>query len=355
MKKVAVIGIVGVPANYGGFETLIDNIIGENCSADVEYTIFCSKTHYYYQSLRYKGAKLRYIDLNANGSQSILYDGFALSKSWRGFDAVLVLGVSGAIFMPMFKLFSKAKLITNIDGLEWKRGKWGGFAKLFLRLSEEFALRYSDVVIGDNEAIVKYISRRYKNKCALIAYGGDNAVRRVSEKYKHKILSLHQLDNCDYAFTVCRIEPENNCDMILSAFSKSTMNYAIVGNWYTSKFGLELKEKYSKYENIHMIDALYDLDQLYVLRSNSRYYIHGHSAGGTNPSLVEAMCCGCNILAYHVNYNIYTTENKAHYFGDEAQLLELISANVSNNVDMMQIANDKYIWKLVAKSYESLY
>lgn len=346
---------MGVPASYGGFETLANNIIEDSSSKGVEYTVFCSSTHYHEKLFTYKGATLKYINLNANGVQSILYDGLSLMKSLRGYDAVVVLGVSGGVFFPFFKLLSQTKLIVNIDGLEWKRGKWKGLAKLFLRLSEEFVLRFSDVVIADNQAIVNYISRRYQKKTVLIAYGGDHVVRELSKRSVGKILHKYRLIAKQYAISICRIEPENNCDMILDSFIGHTLPIVLIGNFANSKYGTTLKERYASYANIHLIDALYDLDTLYVLRQNSKFYIHGHSAGGTNPALVEAMFCGCNILAYDVIFNRNTTKNRAAYFSDREELSALLDSDTDNVAPMLSLASELYEWGNIACRYEALY
>ena len=113
MIRVAIIGTVGVPANYGGFETLVENIIGDNASPSIVYTVYCSSKSYPQKMVQYKGASLKYIPLQANGSQSILYDIFSLIKAIRRSDVILVLGVSGCCFLPFYRFFSKKKLIIK--------------------------------------------------------------------------------------------------------------------------------------------------------------------------------------------------------------------------------------------------
>ncbi|MFI3281048.1 MAG: DUF1972 domain-containing protein [Rikenellaceae bacterium] len=358
MKKVAIIGTVGVPAAYGGFETLVENIIGENCSEGIEYTVFCSSKDCKEQLSSYKGATLKYVSLKANGAQSIPYDIISLIRVIRGYDVVVALGVSGGIFFPIFRLLSRCKFVVNIDGLEWKRAKWSGLIKFYLRLSERLALRCADTVVADNQAIVDYIGARYGDKTVLIAYGSDHVVRDVSPERTTEILESYKLTPKGYAITVCRIEPENNCDMILKAFSQSGEPLVFIGNWIKSAYGQKLKEHYSQFANIKILDAIYDLDILHVLRTSSKYYMHGHSAGGTNPSLVEAMFCGCNIVAYDVVYNRETTEQKASFFKNEAELIELTageSRDVDNSADMFEIAKRRYTWATIAKQYEALY
>ena len=130
MKKVAIIGIQGVPAKYGGFESLVENIIGENCSEGVKYTVFCSGRDMSERLEEYKGCELKYVGLSANGVQSVVYDVVSMCRALRGYDVMLVLGVSGCLFLPIVKLLSKVKVVVNIDGLEHRRGKWGKVAFL---------------------------------------------------------------------------------------------------------------------------------------------------------------------------------------------------------------------------------
>ncbi len=357
MKKVAVIGIVGLPANYGGFETLVENIIGDNASSDVEYTIYCSSMGCPSRVESYKGATLKYVGLNANGAQSILYDGVSLLRSIWGYDDVVVLGVSGGIFFPLFRLFSRSRFIVNIDGIEWRRNKWNRFAKFILHLSERLAVRFADVIVADNQGIVDHVTSSYHRDSTLIAYGGDHVVRNVTKELTDLTLSKYGLESKSYVMSLCRIEPENNCDEILESFRESRLPSIFIGNWCKSEYGVNLKAKYFNVENIHILDAIYDLDTLQILRTNCRYYIHGHSAGGTNPSLVEAMYSGCNIIAYDVVYNRATTEGKAHYFKNSQELTNYLTSDLLLDIsaDMEEIAHRRYRWSLIARQYESLY
>ena len=355
MKKIAIIGTVGVPASYGGFETLVENIIGENASRDIEYTVFCSSKSYREKKSTYKGAKLKYIGLNANGAQSTLYDIVSMLKITNKYDVVLVLGVSGCIFLPFFRLWFRNRLIVNIDGLEHRREKWGKFARWFLRQSEAMAVRFADVVVADNKGIQDYVTETYHKESALIAYGGDHVEREVSVDAQDEVLADYGVKSDDFAISVCRIEPENNCHVILDAFSKTDRKLIYIGNWERNEYGRELKEKYSKYPNINIHKPEYNLDTLYVLRSHASMYIHGHSAGGTNPSLVEAMFFGKPIIAFDVIYNRSTTDERAYYFKNVEALVELLGKEDLDGAAMKQIAEEKYTWKKIASQYESLY
>lgn len=365
----AVVGIQGLPANYGGFETMVENIIGKNCSPDIEYTVFCSgKDMVNTRTMKeYKGASLRYVDsLRANGMQSVMYDIVCLLKCLgMGYDVVLVLGVSGGIFLPLFRLLYRNKLIVNIDGLEYRRPKWGKVASWFLRLSEKCAVRAADVIVADNVGIRDYVTRTYGKHSELIAYGGDQALRDVSESLQREILEQYGLERGRYAFALCRIEPENNCHIILEAFANLEnggdsllKKLVFVGNWSRSDYGRELADKYARKGNVLILDPIYDLDTLFALRSNTGVYIHGHSAGGTNPSLVEIMQFPVPVLAYDCVYNRATTRDKALYFKDADSLadhLRNIPVDSAMGEALREIAKAEYQWKIIAEKYEALY
>ncbi|ANQ25225.1 DUF1972 domain-containing protein [Vibrio natriegens] len=350
MKSVSVVGTVGLPACYGGFESLVENLVRYR-SKDVQYQVFCSKMAYKERPDSLDGVKLTYIPLNANGPQSIPYDILSLLLCLKSKpDVVLILGVSGCLFLPIFKLFSKSKVITNIDGLEWKRDKWGKWARKFLKWSESLAVKYSDIVVADNQAIGDYVTQEYGTENKIIAYGGDHALRDV------RVASINE----DYALGLCRIEPENNVELILEAFSKTKRQLKFVGNWNNSEFGKRLKSTYGNYENIELLDPVYDLDKLYQIRRSSSIYIHGHSAGGTNPSLVEMMHFGIPIVAFDCNFNRYSTEDKAIYFSDVENLVSVVEQPTNLQLttsgdSMKEIAKRKYTWENITSDYEKIY
>jgi glycosyltransferase involved in cell wall biosynthesis len=349
MKKIAIIGTAGIPACYGGFETLAENLTKYSTS-ECAYTVYCSEKIYSDKKTQHNGATLDYIPLSANGSQSIPYDIISLFKS-RKFDVILVLGVSGCIFLPVLRMLTKAKIITNIDGLEWKRDKWSGFIRRFLKFSERMAVKYSDVIIADNEKITNYVREEYNVEARTIAYGGD-----------HVLLSDAIDGKGEYFLTICRIEPENNIDMILSAFSKTSLPLKFVGNWQANQYGKALYEKYSKFDNIEMINPVYELDKLFELRANCYCYVHGHSAGGTNPSLVEIMHFAKPIFAFDCSFNRYSTDNRCFYFKDaddlQSQLIHVgnfVEKLTQCATDMHALAKDKYCWKDISSAYERIF
>ena len=356
-KIVSIVGTVGLPAKYGGWETLVSNLT-KYLNQEFDLTVFCSGVKYKDQPSEYNGAQLKYINLNANGIQSIPYDIISIYKSLKFADTILILGVSGCIFLPFVKLFGKSKIIVNIDGLEWKRDKWNGFAKWFLKLSEKIAVKYADLVITDNKAIQQYVTDEYGVSSELIAYGGDHVNK---EPLRDKDKDQYAFLNDKYAFKVCRIEPENNLDIILEAFSfYNSLPIVIVGNWSNSPYGLGLRQRYQKYQNIYMLDPIYNQKNLDSLRSNCFIYIHGHSAGGTNPSLVEAMFLGLPVIAFGASYNRETTHNQSIYFENKQQLISIIEdldkidlKNIAKS--MKSIADKEYIWIIIAEKYANIF
>lgn len=353
MKKISIIGTVGVPACYGGFESLVENML-DFTPSDFEYTVFCTSQKYKEKLGTYKGAKLVYLDLNANGKDSILYDYKSMKMSLDA-DIMLILGVSGCIFLPIIRRKFKGKIVTNIDGLEWKRDKWNPLAKWLLHYSEKQAVKYSDIVIGDNKGITDYVKEIYGKDAVLIAYGGDNAVKITDDSLYEKYPYMKN----PYAVTVCRIEPENNIHNILEAFSKMPeQQLVIVGNWKNGEYGSLLQEKYSDFSNIHLLDPIYESHEINWIRSNASIYIHGHSAGGTNPSLVEAMNLGLPILAYDCIYNRATTQEQCLYWKESSDIVDLVTSKFTSfdaiALKMKEIGSVEYSWKVIAGKYNKL-
>lgn len=357
MKEVAIIGIQGLPAQYGGYETQIENMIGKNQSKDVHYTIFNSAKDQKGRMTEYKGATMKYIKIQSHGPWSIPYYTLSYIKSFRKFDTILQLGLAGGFFLPIFKLFNpKVKIIVNVDGIEHRRDKFSRFGKWLLLKLEQFDIKYADVIIADNEGIKEYITNTYHIDSKVIAYGGDTAIQhKLNDVTMNEILDKYGMKANDYSFAVCRIEPENKCHLTLSAFSKTSEKITFVGNWERSKYGHDLKVKYSQFYNITILDPIYDLNILYAMRANAKSYIHGHSVGGTNPSLVEAMFFGRPIYCFDCIYNRYSTHNEASFFKDENGLISLLLNPIDNGYRLKAIAEKEYTWKRISEKYEALY
>lgn len=356
MKKVAIIGTQGVPAQYGGFESLAENLIGEHKSKDVEYTVYCSSKDYQDKIRTYKSAQLKYVNFHANGAQSVFYDAVCLLKTLRGYDTVLALGNAAALLFPLIKLLSKSKYVVNIDGLDHERDKFSKPKRFYLKLIKKLNVKYGDVIVSDNKGIQDYVLNHYHRSSELIAYGGDHTILSMSEFDQSNVLNSFGLKKNEYAVTVCRIEPENNCHVILDAFSRLNQKIIFIGNWNKSEYGRNLKKKYANVSNIILHDPVYDLNYLFALRNNAFCYMHGHSVGGTNPSLVEAMFFGKPIIAYNVIYNRETTFNKASYFSSSEDIIRIFNSGALCDGKLLQeAAYDNYTWKKIVSQYEALY
>ncbi|MEA1848786.1 DUF1972 domain-containing protein [Chryseobacterium sp. MHB01] len=357
--KVAIIGTVGLPARYGGFETLTEHLV-EELSDTYDFTVYCSSKKYSREERKesWKGSRLKYIPLDANGIQSIFYDSWSILHALRCSDVLLILGVAGAWLLPFVRMFTNKKIIISIDGIEWKRDKWPLAAKLYLWFAENLAVKYSHIDISDNESIQDYTSLRYETISRVIEYGADHT--RVNAAPSEQDFLTYPFLSKPYAVKVCRIEPENNVLTILKVFSENPEHHLVlVGNWENSHYGKDLKQKFSVFENISLLDPIYDQHTLDMIRGNASLYIHGHSAGGTNPSLVEAMFLGLPVICYGVSYNRTTTGDQAFYFSDEKELENLLKTLTQADIKkcalrMKKIAENKYVWNTVAEKYSQV-
>ncbi len=352
--KVAIIGSVGVPSKYGGFETLAHQLV-ENLGSIHQLTVYCSGFQYTKKPKQFKGADLVYIPLNANGIQSIPYDVVSIWKAYKKHDVLLILGVAGVFILPLIRLFSKIKIIVHIDGMEWKREKWKFYAKYYLKKSENMALRRADVIVADNKAILKNMGKEFWPKTKLIAYGGDH-VRPI--QLNRTLLSKLEIPFEKYAIAVCRIVPENNIRTIIKAFDEVGENLLFVGNWYDSDYGISIWQEFYQSKNIKLVNPIYNQEELDALRSNCEVYVHGHSAGGTNPSLVEAICLGLKIICFDVSFNRETLHGEGYFFKTKDELIELLQTKEyldTNHQKLKGLAEDYYHWNKVAAAYDELF
>lgn len=357
-QKIAIIGTAGVPSRYGGFETLAHNLAQE-LNQEFDIHIYAS-TKLYKKEERVKywnNCRIHYLPFSANGVSSVIYDMISIFHAIFYAKTLIILGVSGGLFIPIVRLFTRRKVIVNIDGLEWRRDKWSKWAKKFLKFSERMAVRFSHADITDNLSIKRYTATYYKTCSHLIAYGADHCHKVTLSSEDHK---NYPFLSSPYAFKVARIEPENNIEMVLNAFRfDGKKKLVVVGNWQNSEYGQHLYEIYNIERNIHLLDPIYDQIELDKLRSNAYVYIHGHSAGGTNPSLVEAMYLGLPVLAFDVSFNRDTTNNNSFFFKNEEELVELLNKLRLNDLlvsanKLKDYANIHYNWHQISQLYKSL-
>jgi glycosyltransferase involved in cell wall biosynthesis len=356
VSKVAVVGIQGLPPKYGGYETLVD-FLAEYTPENISLTVYCSSKYYPEKISNYKFAELVYIDLPSNGIWSFFYDSYCIYISRKKYDSILMLGNSGGLILPFLQKY-RSKFTLNIGGVEWRRSKYNRFMQLVVRILMKISVKYSGKLIADNIGIKEYISQEYQREDAeVVEYGGDQVHinRDISS-----LVAAYPFLKKDYILALGRIQSDNNVEMLLDAFSKTNEVFVYIGNWGVSTYAIELRKKYQSFSNLIMLDAIYDLQVLDIIRSNCTFYMHAHSAGGTNPSLVEAMHYQIPILCYDNGFNNNTTKHKAIYFKTKEEILQLIielrqdperSKNIAD--DLYQIAKEFYSWKSIATKYFS--
>jgi glycosyltransferase involved in cell wall biosynthesis len=357
VATVAIVGTDGIPAQYGGFETLAERIAG-GLSHRLELTVTVPRSRRKaIGSQAFLGSRLKYVPFEANGIQSVFHDAIALFLT-RESDCTLLLGVSGAWALPLFRLLSRSKIICHIDGLEWKRDKWNFIQKLILRFLELCAVRFGHEVVSDNAAITRYIIGQYGINPVEIAYGGDDTQTVVT--HIADVSDIVPWKSGQYWCAVARIEPENNIHTILRGFKRSGQSLVLIGNWMRSRYGRMLARKFGGYNNLTLVDPIYDRSKLNAIRIQSRGVIHGHSAGGTNPALVEAMCLGKPVVVFDVVYNRETTSGISPAFStaDELRVLvtELTDSELSSiAISLQKVASVRYTWERVVESYYRLF
>ncbi|WP_282193367.1 DUF1972 domain-containing protein [Alistipes indistinctus] len=358
MTHVAILGCVGIPANYGGYETLAQNLVEGKQREDIQYVVYCSSKAYSVKMKEYHGARLVYCPFKANGWQSPIYDALTYVHAYFTCDTIVTLSSMGSFVVPLLRIFGKRRIIANYDGMELHRDKWGLLPRIVIRISQKCTSWFASYHIADNDAIAPILKESYGVESKIIEYGGDNA---FPVKDDIVLRSKYNLEPQSYYFNVARIEPENNIDKILSAFEKlSDKQLVLVGNWQKNDYAKDLYQRYSNTANIKLFNPIYAPDEINLLRSNCKVYIHPHSVGGTNPSLVEAMSLGLPIITFDVIFNRTTTENKALYFKTADALRETILTLRDEQVSavgnsMLEIARRRYRWATIIAKYEELY
>lgn len=351
--KLAIVGAHGLPAKYGGYCTLAE-YLAEYKPEDFDVTVYCVKREFEGGPDFYKGCHLVYLDAPARGIMAWKFHAKGIKHAIKnGADCILLCGSSGGFSLPFYHKH-KAKFFLNIGGIEWARIKYNAIMQKVVRFLMRVAVSNSGHLVADNIGIKDYIKEEYKREdSVVIAYGGDQAKKEEATK---EITEKYPFMKGDYAVAIARIQPDNNTDMLLEAFKDAKMPLVYIGNWNVSEYGINTKEKYSKEKNLYLLDAIYEIHELNMIRSNCALYVHGHSAGGTNPSLVEAMFLGVPLACYDNGFNNNTTFNKALYFKGVEDLKYKINMATNeqlkeNAQTMKALAIEHYQWKTIAEQY----
>ena len=339
-------GTRGIPNNYGGFEQFAQTISLGLLRKGHEVSVYNSSNHPYKEK-EWNGVQIIHCKdwENKMGTfGQFFYDLNCIKDARkRNFDVLFHFGHSSDSFW--WRRWPKNTVnIVNMDGLEWKRTKYNWFTRRFLKWAESLAAKNADVLIADSPAIQKHILERFNKTANFIPYSAT-----IFTNPDAGVLNKYQLKPGEYFMLMARMEPENNIEMILEGYtaSKQPFPLLIIGDT-SNRFGKYLS---SRYRNSKIIFAgpVYDNATLDNLRHYSLRYFHGHSVGGTNPSLLEAMACNCNIAAHDNVFNNAVLGNDADYFINEKQIGQLL--NIKSDPHTNQSRQKRNIEKLRALYY----
>lgn len=356
--RLAILGTRGIPARYGGFETFAEKLAIGMTQLGHEATVYCEAGDAFAPP-EFCGVQLRYMPAPMLGRlQTVLYDLRCLWSARKGFDVVYMLGYGAAPFCLIPRLWG-TEVWINPDGLEWARAKWGAVAKSYFRLMEWTSLRVADRIIADAAAIADSLALRHGpiGSCSVIPYGCE-----IVEKLpKIDPLAEWALVPESYYLVVCRLEPENHVLDILQAFqqSQSSRELIVVGNTQALTDYAE-RLRAIRDPRIRMIGTVYDQEKLTCLRAHAFAYMHGHSVGGTNPSLLEAMGCGNLIFAHDNPFNRETLGGCGAFFANAGELTQAID-RMDQDADVEDLraaakarARSRYRWPDIIARYAAL-
>lgn len=355
--RIAILGTRGIPNHYGGFEQYAELLATYLVKQGWDVTVYNSSEHPYKEK-EYNGVRIKHIQDPESKWGTIgqfAYDlGCIKDARKEKYDLVYQLGyTSSAIFNFLFP--KATTIVTNMDGLEWKRTKYSKAVQRFLKYSEKLVVRKSDFLIADSLPIQTYLEDKYNVAPFFSAYTAT-----IPKEYDTDTLNCLNILPNGYDLLIARMEPENNIKNIIQGYLQSNVDrtLVIVGR-ISGSYGQSLYKKYNS-TKIKFADAIYDKNILDTLRHYAQLYFHGHSVGGTNPSLLEAMACSCNIVAHDNQFNRGVLDEDALYFKDPKSLAAIIDAAkpsrvaTKNNLD--KIANfysEDYVFsQLKDKLYE---
>lgn len=354
--KIAILGTRGVPNHYGGFEQFAEYLTLGLVKRGFEVLVYNSHNHPH-QDKEWNGAQIVHCydpEYKLGTAGQFIYDfNCILDVRKRKCDIVLQLGyTSSSVWGWMMP--KKAVITTNMDGLEWKRTKYSEKVKQFLRYAESLGVKYSDYLISDSIGIQNYLKETYNAESTFIAYGAT-----LFEKSDMDVIRKYNLEPYKYDMLIARLEPENSIEIILDgvADAKLSRPFLVIGN-HETPYGNYFKQKFSSYEQIQFIGGIYKIKVLNNLRYYSNIYFHGHTVGGTNPSLLEAMASNSLICANDNDFNKYILGDDAIYFKDANEVKNHM-VNIKYNDEKFQLMlgeNKKkitniYDWELIVDQY----
>ncbi|MEI8278330.1 MAG: DUF1972 domain-containing protein [Bacteroidota bacterium] len=354
--KIGILGTRGIPNRYGGFEQCAEYLALGLVQKGHGVWVYNSHDHEY-QDVEWNGVHIIHCndpEKRLGTAGQFIYDWNCIQDARkRDFDILLQLGyTSNSIWFSRWPKYCVN--IVNMDGLEWKRSKYSKKVQWFLKHAEKWAAKHGDVLIADSVGIQQYLKETYNKLSHFIAYGAD-----IVTHTDVSVLKKYDLIPYQYAILIARMEPENNIEMIIKGYVQSgNLQPLVVVGKTDNYFGTYLKETYQAQNQIKFTGGIYDGDIINNLRYFSLLYFHGHSVGGTNPSLLEAMGCSALIAANDNVFNKAVLGNDALYFAntnDVARIAHDITEkskhqlHIDNNIQKIR---DHYNWPRIIDEYE---
>jgi len=377
--KIAIIGSRGIPAKYGGFETIAEELAERLTKLGHRVTVTCERRpDDSVANESYKGVELCFSPFRSPGTYGVrkfyevFNDLYFVLKLARGVDILYLLGYSAGILQFVPRLLSEGTaFIVNIDGVEWKRRKFNLFEKALVRLSLWGATTFSDIVAVDARSMVSYVGSPAKDK---VVYAPNGVSKPGIVPWDYGKIAAHpnlnrsvtKLMPGEYWLAVARLEPENNIDLVIEGFSKSCTRkpLIVVGDFTSPRYRKRILNTLRKSGGKPVVFAgsIYNLTVLNMLRQNAFGYIHGHSVGGTNPSLLEAMSMANLVVAHDNEFNREVCSDCALYFRNADELASRINAAESDPGAFSDLrfkaerrALDEYSWDHVLSQYDPLF
>jgi glycosyltransferase involved in cell wall biosynthesis len=354
--KIAILGTRGIPNHYGGFEQCAEYLALGLVKRGHEVIVYNSHNHPYQQS-QWNGVKLVHCydpESRLGTAGQFIYDlNCILNVRTENVDVILQLGYTSSSAWGWL-LPRKAVVTTNMDGLEWTRTKYSDKVKKFLLWAESLGVKYSDHLISDSIGIQDYLRDKYNVASAFIPYGAD-----VFSTPDPSILKDYNLQEFTYDLLIARLEPENSIEVILDGVSRArTKRQFLVIGRHETKYGEYLKEKFKAFKFIRFIGGIYDITKLNNIRYYSNIYFHGHTVGGTNPSLLEAMASNSLICANDNPFNKYILGTDALYFSNQEEVCNVLEDPGISKVQLdrfltgnQQKIRDVYSWDQIVDQY----
>jgi glycosyltransferase involved in cell wall biosynthesis len=354
--KIGILGSRGIPNAYGGFEQFAEELSVRLLRKGHEVHVYNSTLHPYKNSQWHGVNLIRCTDwedkLGAMGQ--FIYDWNCISDSRkRNFDIVLQLGyTSNSVWY--WRWPKTPAHIVNMDGLEWKRTQYSRPVRQFIKKAESLAATHADYMVADSVGIQEHIFRTYNKTATFIPYAAQSFTGPDAS-----VLNAFPLQPNSYYLAVSRLEPENNIEMIIKGYLNSKMDHNLVVVGTVNSFGRKLQTKYAS-DSIKFLGPVYNKNTLNNLRYFCKLHFHGHSVGGTNPSLLEAMACQANIAAHDNIFNKAVLGTEAEYFTTSNEITHIIDCQTylarehQRKMINVQKIVDVYNWDRVVDAYERL-